>query len=130
MERRAMKTGEAQGRLAGRRVLVVEDQYLVAEEMRRMVSSLGGEVLGPVARAAPALKILAAEPVDLAVLDINLGPENAYPLAAELMRRDVPFFFATGCEPWVVADQFRQVPRVDKPLTAKTFTDALQRAGL
>jgi DNA-binding NarL/FixJ family response regulator len=123
-------TRERTGLLAGRRVLLVEDQYLVAEEMRRMVSDLGGEVLGPVPRTAAALRILAAEPVDLAVLDINLGPEDAYPLATELMRREVPFLFATGCEPWVVAEAFREVPRVDKPLTAKTFADALQRAGM
>jgi two-component SAPR family response regulator len=115
--------------LEGRRVLVVEDQYLVAEEMRRMVSVLGGQVIGPVARPHAALQLLARQPVDLAVLDINLGPENAYPLAAELIRRDVPFFFATGCEPWVVPDEFRKVPRLDKPLTSRTFADALHRAG-
>ena len=123
-------TSDMQGVLAGRRVLVVEDQYLVAEEMRRMVCSLGGEVLGPVARPAPALRILAEQPVDLAVLDINLGPEDAYPLAAELMRRQVPFLFTTGCEPWMDAEQFCRVPRVEKPLTAKTFADALRRAGM
>ena len=74
--------------LANRRVLLVEDQYLVAEELRRMVQGLGGEVVGPVARATPALELLQREEVDLALLDINLGRDDVYPLAAELMRRD------------------------------------------
>jgi CheY-like chemotaxis protein len=116
--------------LTGRRVLVVEDQYLVAEEMRRMVMGLGGEVVGPVARAAPALELLAEEPIDLALLDINLGPDDVYPLATELLRRDAIFFFVTGCEPWVIPEEFREVPRLDKPLTSKTLADAIQRARL
>jgi two-component SAPR family response regulator len=116
--------------LDGRRVLVVEDQYLVAEEMRRMVAGLGGQVVGPLARAKPALDMLAAQEVDLALLDINLGPEDAYPLARELIRREVPFFFATGCEPWVVPDDLRDVPRLDKPLTSKALADAIRRLDL
>src|SRR4051812_45493189 len=114
---RAIMTGAAKP-LQGRHVLVVEDQYLVAEEMRRMVASLGGKVIGPVARADAALQLVESQPVELAVLDINLGPEDAYPLAAELMRRDVPFFFVTGCEPWVIPEEFRKAPRLDKPLTS------------
>jgi CheY-like chemotaxis protein len=116
--------------LEGRRVLVVEDQYLVAEEMRRMVTGLGGQVIGPVARAQPALEALDSERVDLALLDINLGPDDAYPLAQELIRRDVPFIFATGAEPWVVPEAFRGVPRLDKPLTPRALADAVQRLKL
>jgi two-component SAPR family response regulator len=116
-------------KLKGRRVLVVEDQYLVAEEMRRMVVNLGGEVVGPVPRAGTALTILNRVAVDLAVLDINLGPEDVYPLAAELIRREVPLIFTTGCEPWVIPEEFRGVPRLDKPLTSRTFSEALQRVA-
>jgi DNA-binding NarL/FixJ family response regulator len=123
-------TPSSQHLLDGRRVLVVEDQFLVAEEMRRMVTGLGGEVIGPISRAAPALEVLAAEQVDLALLDINLGSEDAYPLARELLRREVPFFFATGCEPWVVPEAFRDVPRLDKPLTSKVLADAVRRLNL
>jgi DNA-binding NarL/FixJ family response regulator len=109
---------------------VVEDQYLVAEEMTRMVRGLGGEVVGPIARAEPALEVLASEPVDLALLDINLGATDVYPLARELLRRKVPFFFATGCEPWVVPEAFRDVPRLDKPLTSSVLSDAVRRLHL
>jgi DNA-binding NarL/FixJ family response regulator len=123
-------TGHPQRSLEGRRVLLVEDQYLVADEMRRMIVGLGGEVVGPVARPAAALKLLDREGVDFALLDINLGDDDAYPVAAELLRREVPFFFATGCEPWVIPETFRDVPRLDKPLTSKTLADAVQRLGL
>jgi DNA-binding LytR/AlgR family response regulator len=101
--------------LDGRCVLVVEDQYLVADEIRRMIIGMGGDVNAS---------------VDFALLDINLGDGDAYPVAAELMRREVPFIFATGYEPWVIPEAFRSVPRLDKPLTPKTLADAVQRLGL
>lgn len=116
--------------LDGRCVLVVEDQYLVADEMRRMVKAMGGDVLGPVARAKAALELLSGRAVDFALLDINLGDGNAYEVATELIRRDVPFLFATGSEPWVIPDEFQEVPRLDKPLTSRTLADAVHRLGL
>ena len=116
--------------LDGRCVLVVEYQYLVADEMRRMVTAMGGDVLGPVARATAALDLLSGRTVDLALLDINLGDGDAYGVAAELMRREVPFLFATGCEPWVIPEAFQDIPRLDKPLTSRTLADAVHRLGL
>ena len=116
--------------LDGRCVLIVEDQYLVADEMRRMIAGMGADVLGPVARSSAALELLDEAAVDLALLDINLGDQDAYPVAAELLRRMVPFVFATGCEPWVIPEAFQAVPRLDKPLTPRTLADAVQRLGL
>lgn len=116
--------------LDGRCVLIVEDQYLVADEMRRMIAGMGADVLGPVARSNAALQLLNETAVDFALLDINLGDQNAYPVAAELLRRKVPFLFATGCEPWVIPEAFQAVPRLDKPLTPRTLADAVQRLGL
>lgn len=121
--------GDATRLLEGRRVLVVEDQYLVADEMRRMIVAMGGEVLGPVAHSAAATALLERSTLDCAILDINLGEGDAYPVAAELKRRSVPFLFATGCEPWVIPKEFRDVPRLDKPLTSKTLADAVRRMG-
>jgi len=123
-------TGAGGHPLEGRRVLVVEDQYLVADEMRRMVSGLGGEVLGPVSRADQGLEFLDGQGVDLALLDINLGPEDVYQLARELLRRDAPFLFVTGCEPSVIPELFRDIPRLEKPLTTMALADAIKRLGL
>lgn len=123
-------TGRQNRSLEGRRVLVVEDQYLVAEEMRRIVRGLGAEVIGPVARPAAALDILHEGHIDLALLDINLGDDDVYAVAEELLRLKVPFLFATGCEPWVIPETFRDIPRIDKPLTSKTLSDAVIRLEL
>ena len=95
-----------------------------------MVTAMGGDVLGPVARATAALDLLSGRTVDLALLDINLGDGDAYGVAAELMRREVPFLFATGCEPWVIPEAFQDIPRLDKPLTSRTLADAVHRLGL
>lgn len=116
--------------LMGRRVLVVEDQYLIAEETRRMVVELGAEVVGPVSRPDAAITVIQTSPPDFAVLDINLGDQHAYEVAAELLRRQVPFAFATGCEPWVIPEAFRDVPRLDKPLTAKMLAEVAHQLGL
>jgi CheY-like chemotaxis protein len=115
--------------LDGRRVLVVEDQYLVADEMRRAVESLGGIVVGPAARAQIAIGLLQQQAVDLALLDINLGSEDVYPLAMELNRRNILFAFATGCEPWVIPEDFAGVHRIEKPVTGKALTEMVRRLG-
>jgi CheY-like chemotaxis protein len=111
-------------------VLVVEDQFLVAEEMRRAVLNLGGDVVGPVPGSRAAIRLIEAEHVDLALLDINLKGEDVYPVATELSRRGGVFIFATGCEPWVIPAEFRNAPRLEKPVTARALTDAIERLGL
>ena len=83
--------------LKGRRVLVVEDQFLIADDMRRAVVRLGGEVMGPVGQvaAAAALARTSGRP-DLALLDINLHGESVYDFADEMRAQEVPVILATG----------------------------------
>jgi len=81
--------------LAGRRVLVVEDNYLIATDLAEMLGRAGAEVVGPVARIRDALDALDLLP-DVASLDVQLGDETSFPIADELTRRGVPFVFATG----------------------------------
>jgi len=82
-------------KLAGRRVLVVEDDYVLAEYLAEVIGSAGAEVIGPVGSVRDALEALAASP-DVACLDVRLGDETSFPIADELARRGVPFLFATG----------------------------------
>ncbi len=112
--------------LQGRRILVVEDEYMMAEDLRRDLEKVGAEVVGPVPSVADALRLLAREDgLDGAVLDVNLRGEKAYPVADALRERGVPFVLATGYEQWALPEAYKEVPRCDKPVDlchlARTF---------
>src|SRR5471030_2544427 len=83
-------------RLAGRRILVVEDEALVAWAIEDMLVELGCIVVGPAARVSQALVIVEGQPLDAAVLDVNLNGEKCYPVAEALTARGVPFIFSTA----------------------------------
>jgi CheY-like chemotaxis protein len=82
--------------LSGRRVLVVEDETMVAWLLEDMLADLGCAVVGPAAHVNQALAMLDAEALDAAVLDINLNGQKSYPVADALAARGVPFVFSTG----------------------------------
>lgn len=83
-------------RLDGLRVLVVEDEAMVAMMIEDILVDLGCVVVGPVAGVSAALQLLEAEPVDAAVLDVNLSGEKVFPVADRLAAGGVPFLFSTG----------------------------------
>lgn len=86
--------------LRDRRIHVVEDEYIMAQDLRYELEDAGAEVLGPVPSVTGALTLLAREaPPDAAILDVNLGGEMVYPLADILRQRGIPFMFATGLRP-------------------------------
>src|SRR5436853_6439021 len=84
--------------LRGRRFLVVEDEYVIAADLAASLEALGVEVVGPASSVAEALALLEndREPLDGAVLDINLGSERAYPVADVLRDLGIPYVFTTG----------------------------------
>lgn len=124
----------AKGTLAGRRILVVEDEFFLADDMARALAELGAVVVGPVADVEEALGLLGASEVGGAVLDINLRGERVYPLAIALAERKIPFVFATGYDEAVIPPDFASVPRWEKPFDppalAKAFADLLTRGQL
>jgi DNA-binding response OmpR family regulator len=84
-------------RLLGKRILVVEDEALVAFELQLSLEDEGAEVIGPAQSLMTAFEAVTHEPnIDLAVLDVDLGGEDVYPVAEVLLRRRVPFVFHTG----------------------------------
>lgn len=106
-------------RLEGRRILVVEDEYLIADDMRDALLDAGAEVLGPVPSIDAAASLIQAEDrIDGALLDINLGGTTVFEIADTLMARGVPFAFATGYDQWAIPERFAQVPRLEKPVKA------------
>jgi PAS domain S-box-containing protein len=109
--------GAAQPALANsRRVLLVEDEALVAMMIQECLTEWGHSVLGPISRAAEALAVAKDGEFDAAILDINLGDGMAYPVAEILSSRGVPFVFVTGYEADTVDGRFSDVPILQKPI--------------
>jgi CheY-like chemotaxis protein len=112
--------------LEGRRLLLVEDDYLIGAAVARSLENVGAIVVGPSGTIENALALLKDHgPVDAAVLDINLGDRTVYALADVLRDRQIPFVFATGYDEWVVADPHAGVPRLEKPVNITDLTDVL-----
>lgn len=101
----------------GRRVLVVEDEYLVSLATTDLLESVGCVILGPEARLAKAVRSAQSEALDAAVLDIDVAGELVWPVADALLRRSVPFLFLSAyAHQDVVPARFAAVVRLDKPL--------------
>ncbi len=89
----------ANSALRDRRILVVEDEYLIAMNLQDGLENVGSVVLGPVPSVEKAIKKIESEPhIDAAVLDVNLGGALAYPVADLLAARKIPFVFTSGYE--------------------------------
>lgn len=111
---------------ARRCILVVEDEYLIASEVKRWLQAAGFEVLGPVPSVDQALDLIEGRRPDAAVLDVNLGEgDNAYPLAEKLSVMGVPYLFATGDVRLTDASAYRNRPRLEKPFVARALVRAL-----
>lgn len=104
---------DQQLRLKGLRLLIVEDEYFIADDLRRHLSDAGAEVIGPVPTIARAEAAIRCGGIDGAVLDLNLHGESAAPVADMLANLGIPFAIATGYG--TVPDQFVGVPRCEKP---------------
>ena len=100
----------------GRRVLLVEDEALVAMMIQDCLTEWGHSVIGPIGRASDALQAVNECDYDAAILDINLGDGMAYPVAEILSARGVPFVFVTGYEADTVDDRFSNIPVLQKPI--------------
>lgn len=84
------------GLLAGRHILVVEDEMLVLMSIETALEDLGCSAVCAAASVADALKVLSTHQFDAALVDVNLGGEKSYPVADALTERGIPFAFSTG----------------------------------
>jgi CheY-like chemotaxis protein len=120
------------GNLKALRVLIVEDEMLVAMELEEALQSFGCFVVGPASRIRHALQLATEEEIDAAVLDVNLAGEKVFPVAEVLTRRGVPFVFATGYGAAGIDGVFPDSPILQKPYPeaalAVALADALARA--
>jgi ActR/RegA family two-component response regulator len=118
--------------LRGCRLLIVEDDYLIAVDLSRSLESRGAEIVGPAGSVEGALRLIEAEGnrLDGAVLDINLRDERVYPVADALAARGVPFVFLTGYDAQVIPDTYAGVPRSEKPVSTALLARTLLKAGM
>jgi CheY-like chemotaxis protein len=100
----------------GRRVLIAEDEYLLASKMVEEFAKLGVETIGPASTVKRALDLVEhSGPLDVAVLDIKLRNEMIFPVADALRARGVPFVFPTGYSQKIIPDRYKDVVRYEKP---------------
>lgn len=112
--------------LNGCRVLVAEDEYLLANDIAHALVEAGAIVLGPVPSIEEALALVLSEPhIDLALLDINLRGEMIFAVADALADRGTAFAFATGYDSWTLPDRFAAVPRLEKPIRSRQLAKEL-----
>lgn len=102
---------------AGRRVLVVEDNFLVSLATTDLLEAAGCVIIGPATRVAAARELARTESLDAALLDIDIAGELVWPVAEELQQRNVPFFFLSAYRQLNgVPALFAAVPHLEKPL--------------
>jgi len=117
---------DANARLSGLRVLVVEDELVIAMELENLLRGLGCIVLEPVPTIGRALDALASEQLDVAVLDMNLRGERATPVAKALQERGLPFVLVTGYGSERLAKEaLEDAPCLRKPVNYKQLASAI-----
>jgi len=112
---------------SGYRVLVVEDEMIVAWLLEDMLADLGCTVVGPAARVNQALAMIDAEAIDVAVLDVNLNGQKSYPVADALAARGMPFVFSTGYETESLPSDYQSLPLLQKPFKRSELGDTLAK---
>ncbi|WP_339762338.1 response regulator [uncultured Hoeflea sp.] len=112
-------------KFSGASVLIVEDEFLLAEETRRKLETLGATVIGPTPQVDEALDYLDTTRVDAAILDIYLAGELVFPVAERLQDMGIPFVFATAYDAKVIPPRFKGFVLCDKPLELEKIAEAL-----
>jgi DNA-binding response OmpR family regulator len=106
--------------LDGRRILIVEDEAMLALDLSFAMQDLGAVVVGPVSRLRPALDLAGRDPPDAAVLDVDLAGEAVFPLADRLLAEGVPILFHTGHhDPHELARRYAGARVCPKPTDAE-----------
>lgn len=112
---------------AARRVLLVEDEPIVAIALQDILEDLGYEVVGPAFRLARALELAGSETFDAAILDVNMGDGDSYGVADRLRARGIPYLFATGYGAAGLEPGHEETVVLQKPYREAQVAEALER---
>jgi len=111
-----------------RRVLVIEDEGMLAMLLEDMLGALGHEVIGTAGRMDRAARLVSETSADVVILDVNLNGEQTYPLAHTLASRGIPFIFATGYGAAGLKEEWRSAPALQKPYQAQDLERVMRQA--
>jgi CheY-like chemotaxis protein len=114
-------------KLTGRRILIVEDEYLVAKALAQSLQALGAEIIGPSSTLDQGLELLEAEGnrVDGALLDVNLRGVQVFPLADRLLANGTPFVLITGYDAGTIPPAYANITRCEKPVRMRRLVEVI-----
>lgn len=113
--------------LRGLAILIVEDEFYLADDWALALTRAGARVLGPFGRIEDARRAVECdEAVDFAILDVDLMGDCVFPVADLLRERGAPFLFATGYDREVIPERFRDRPRLEKPFETLALIQLLE----
>ncbi|MCC7048854.1 MAG: response regulator [Alphaproteobacteria bacterium] len=129
LEQPAQPRSESQAAvtLTGSRVLVVEDEALIAIMMKEELADLGFDVVGPLSTLPQAIAAARDAAIDVAILDLNLGKQSSFDVAEILQARGVPFVFVTGYNAGAINPRFSHVPLLEKPVDLRALRRLFQK---
>jgi CheY-like chemotaxis protein len=121
-------TAPGQERLAGKRVLIVEDSPVVGPFTADLLDELGCEAVGPAPNMAAARELIESERFDAAIMDVHIRGERVFALCDTLESRGTPFVLTSGYADWNVPEKWAGRPRLQKPYTLGQVEEALSAA--
>lgn len=120
---------ERTSKLGGARVLLVEDEYYIADDVRRVLEEAGAKIVGPISTLASALNAVEGDNFDCAIIDLNLHEASAVPVVDRLVERGKPFAIATGYGGLALPDRLKDAPRIEKPFDPPALLAFITQMG-
>lgn len=118
----------AERTLDGLRLLVAEDEFILADDLRAALEDRGAVVIGPAPSVAEAMDLVQTSGhLDGAILDVNLGGERIFPVADELERRGIVYVFTTGYDRKIIPPTYAHIPCCEKPISLGAVIRAIRR---
>jgi CheY-like chemotaxis protein len=111
--------------LAGRRILILDEQESIAQLLADMLEGFGCQVVGPANRVPDALALLGEHPVDAAIIDVKIKGKPSYAVAKELGRRGTPWAFASANNTDEYVSRFPEAPVISKPYSSEHIFEVL-----
>jgi DNA-binding NtrC family response regulator len=112
--------------LDGCRVLILEDEYFLADDLKKELISRGAKVVGPIPDLLAAQDQVSRDNFDVAVIDVKLRDEFAWSIADMLVQEKIPFVFATGYGPTTIPERFRAIQIWEKPYDISKLMESIR----